>query len=850
MKANNRRRRVIVFSLAAFLAVTVITIALIFLNYYGVFDEKPEVTVRPLNVYTETLRAATDQDYRPFSYIEDGEYAGLDVELIAEAANRLEMNLELTLLDWNDAQAGLLDGTYDVILNMESSAALKDERLIGTIPTDEKQYVVYGRDRIRHVGELYGMRVAAYNRFDELGMDVITGYSYPEMFEKLLTGELDYVICPIQIGDYFLEKIHAENTIVSSYQISYMYGCMALKAEDAELCRRLNEVIKTLQTEGFVEKLDSKWVTSRYGINSVKDVLDRSPAIVVLLVLAAQIFFFGAVYVAVTASDSRKQKAYAAELQKNIDIINRQNGELKTANEKAEAASRAKSDFLSSMSHDIRTPMNAIIGMTEIAVSHIDDRERVLDCLRKITSSGRHLLGLINDILDMAKIESGKMTLHPEDISLQAAMETVCGIARVQIREKRQHFDISISHILCDSVKCDSLRLSQILLNLLSNAVKYTPEEGSVRIGMVQEPSPKGDGFVRTRFTVSDTGIGMSPEFLTTIFDAFTREDEKRVQKAQGTGLGMAITRNIVDAMGGTIEVESAPDAGSTFRVVLDLPRGAENTTEMRLPPWRILIVDDNEDLCVTASESLESLGARPEWCTDGRTAVEKVLDAHQRGEDFFAILVDYRMPGMSGIETVKRIREIPGNETPVELISACDPSDLGEDADAAGVSGFIPKPLFRSTLYQELIRLAPEADTPPAPVREPEEKVLEGMHILVAEDNEINAEIALMILEENGASAEHAEDGARAVEMFAQSAPGFYTAVLMDLRMPNMNGLEAAAAIRALPREDAASIPIIAMTADAFEEDARRCLEAGMNAHLAKPVNVDQLKKTLLKYV
>ncbi len=849
MKSKIRLNKVPLFFFIAFLIISLTSVALIILHYHGVFETEPVITVRPDNTYTETLHVATDQDYKPFSYIENGEYAGLDVELIAEVANRMKMNLDLTLMDWNDAQAGLMDGTYDIILNMESNAILKDDSIIGTIPTDEKQYVVYGKDTVSHVGELYGMRVAAYNKFDELGMSVITGYSYQEMFEKLLADELDYVICPIQIGDSFLQKLHAEKIIVPSYQVSYMYGCMALKASDTELCRELNDVIKVLQTEGVIENLDRKWVSSRYGITTVKDVLDNHPSIIVLMIIALQLIVIGGIFVVFTASDSRKQKAYAEELQKNIDIINRQNEDLKIANEKAEAASIAKSNFLSNMSHDIRTPMNAIIGMTEIAIKHIDDRSRVLDCLRKITNSGQHLLGLINDVLDMAKIESGKMTLHEEDVSLREAMDTICGITRVQITEKAQHFDVSISNILCDKVSCDSLRLNQVLLNLLSNAIKYTPEEGFIHVRLWQEPSPKGDDYVLTHFSVSDTGMGMSPEYLETIFDAFTREDAKRVQQTQGTGLGMAITKSIVDAMGGTIDVESELNKGSTFLVTLDLCRGEETDAELQLPPWNILVVDDNEELCLTAAESLEALGTRPQWCTSGEAALEKVIDAHRRGEDFFAILVDYRMPGMSGIETVKKIREILGAETPIEMISAYDRSEIEEDAKAAGISGFIAKPLFASTLYHELCQFAPVSAELSAAQPE-DEDVLKGMHILLAEDNDINAEIALMILEEYGAEADRAEDGTQAVALFEQSAPGFYSVILMDLRMPNMNGLEATAAIRAMQREDAASIPIIAMTADAFAEDAQKCLDAGMNAHLAKPIDVEQLKRTLAKYM
>ncbi len=533
-----------------------------------------------------------------------------------------------------------------------------------------------------------------------------------------------------------------------------------------------------------------------------------------------------------------------------VNELEEKNVALNEALRVAKEANAAKTSFLSNMSHDIRTPMNAIIGMTEIAVDYIDDKTRVMDCLHKIKLSGKHLLGLINDVLDMAKIESGKMTLHMDQISLRDTMDTICGITRVQIKEKAQHFDIFIRSILCENVYCDNLRLNQVLLNLLSNAIKFTQEDGSIFVRLWQEESPRGEDLVRTHFSITDTGIGMNPEFIETIFDAFTREDVKRVQKTQGTGLGMAITKRIVDSMSGAIEVESEPGKGSTFHIILDLRRAPDTEKELQLPPWNILVVDDNEELCVTASESLKALGATPQWCTDGESALQRAVEAHERGEDFFAILVDYRMPGTNGVETAKQIRDALGEETPIELISAYDWSEIREEADREGLTGFIPKPLFRSTLYHELCALAPDADVSAAASVRPEALDLEGMHILLAEDNDINAEIATIILAENGATVDRAEEGGRALEMFSQSEPGTYKAILMDLRMPHMDGLEATMAIRALGRPDAATIPIIAMTADAFAEDAQKCLAAGMNAHLAKPVDIDQLKKTLIRYM
>ncbi len=547
----------------------------------------------------------------------------------------------------------------------------------------------------------------------------------------------------------------------------------------------------------------------------------------------------------------RNRNIFRSHETRYIEELERKNIELDEALRSANEANEAKTTFLSNMSHDIRTPMNAIIGMTEIATNHIDDKSRVQDCLHKITISGQHLLGLINDVLDMAKIESGKMTLQMESVSLQDTMDTICGITRVQIKEKAQHFDIIIKNILCENVYCDSLRLNQVLLNLLSNAIKYTPEDGSICLRLWQEPSPKGDDYVLTHISVSDNGIGMSPEFISTIFEAFTREDARRVQKTQGTGLGMAITKSIIDSFGGTIDVQSELEKGSSFHIALDLRRSADTCQKMQLPPWNILVVDDNEEYCRTLSELLESLGVKPQWCTDGNSALEKVTDAHRRGEDFFAILVDCRMPGLSGIDTAKKIRDILGDKTQIKMISAYDWSELEEEeAKTASISGFMSKPLFRSTLYHELSRFAPETVELPAEQSQSEDLNLKGTRLLLAEDNDINAEIAMVILEELGIETERAEDGVQAVELFGKSEPGYYNAILMDLRMPHMNGLEGTVAIRAMKREDAAKIPIIAMTADAFAEDAKKCLDAGMNAHLAKPIDTEQLKKTLAKYI
>ena len=521
-----------------------------------------------------------------------------------------------------------------------------------------------------------------------------------------------------------------------------------------------------------------------------------------------------------------------------------QMAELDKTKQKAEHANRAKSEFLSNMSHDIRTPMNAIVGMTAIATKNIDKPDQVKDCLRKITLSSRHLLGLINDVLDMSKIESGKLTLDMELISLREVMDGIVSIVQPQISAKKQVFDIFIQDIREERVYCDGVRLNQVLINLLSNALKFTPAGGQIHVTLSQEPSPKGEGYIRTHFLVEDTGIGMSPEFQSRIFESFVREDNKRVHKIEGSGLGMAITKYIVDAMDGTIEVQSELNKGSQFHVTLDLERFEEREEEMLLPAWDIRVVDDDERLCISAADALQEIGLRADWTLDGSSAIEMAERRHAEARDYHIVLLDWQMPGMDGIETARRMREKIGEDVPILIISAYDWGSIEAEARAAGVSGFLSKPLFKSTLYYGLSRFKEGAEAKNEADQEAGADYT-GRRLLVAEDNELNWEIARELLAPYGFELTWAENGRICLEKFQASEPGWYDAVLMDLRMPMMDGYEATRAIRACDRPDA-DIPIIAMTADAFSEDIQRCIQCGMNAHAAKPLDMRELLRTL----
>ncbi|MCD7884346.1 MAG: response regulator [Lachnospiraceae bacterium] len=521
--------------------------------------------------------------------------------------------------------------------------------------------------------------------------------------------------------------------------------------------------------------------------------------------------------------------------------------DLEAARKEAIHANNAKSEFLSSMSHDIRTPMNAIMGMTEIALNNQQDSMKVADCLQKIKLSGRHLLGLINDVLDMSKIESGKMELRMTHVSLRELMDDIVNIVQPQIRAKNQEFDIYIQKILSEELICDATRLSQVLMNLLSNALKFTPEGGRIDVYISQETSNVGENYVRTLFTVADNGIGMSKEFQETIYDTFTRENSDRAGKTEGTGLGMAITKAIVDQFGGTIELESSPGCGSRFRVTLDFEK-ADQIVDMKLPPWKILVVDDNKVLCTSASENLIELGADAEWTLDGQDAVRMIETRHDNREDYQFALIDWKMPGMDGIETIRQIRSRVGSNIPIFLISAYDWSDIEEEVRSDQITGFISKPLFKSTLYETLSQYADDIEH--KTTRKAEEPVtFAGKRILIAEDIDINWEVAEEILKSLGFETLRAANGRECVDMFAQSAVGYYDAILMDIQMPVLNGYEATKQIRALDRADH-TLPIMAMTANAFSNDVQECLDCGMNGHIAKPLDVKEMISVLNKFL
>ena len=523
----------------------------------------------------------------------------------------------------------------------------------------------------------------------------------------------------------------------------------------------------------------------------------------------------------------------------NLAIMLNLNRQLKVAAEAADRANHAKTDFLSTMSHDIRTPMNAIIGLTTIAGKNADDSAAVRENLKKINLASNHLLTLINDILDISKVESGKLNLSPVTFSIVECADNLVNMSNPMVKEKNIDFNFRVSQFEHEYLYADQLRLNQIYINLLSNAIKYTEPGGKVNVEMREEPGAT-EKTVRITYIVADTGMGMTPEFMAKMYSPFSRQTDSRVNKIQGTGLGLAITKQMIDLMHGTIDCQSEVGKGTTFTIVLELPIADKLIDEMMLPSMRVLLADDDDVLLETGKEALTAIGVTADTVQSGTEAVRAVSERN----DYRVVILDWKMPDMDGIEAARQIRAKLGEDVPILMISAYDWSDMEEEAKAVGINGFISKPLFRSKLYNKLNELL--GNEKAQSEEDDDASDIAGMRILIAEDNDVNWEIISTLLEMLDVETERAENGQQAVERIGKAHQGDFDLIFMDIQMPVMNGLEAAKAIRGLNDPWASEIPIIAMTADAFSENVAECMAVGMNGHIAKPVDMKRVVKEI----
>ena len=780
-----------------------------------------------------------------------GEFTGVITDYIQFAADCLgNQELEFQLVGYDSKEAeldALKSGEIDMIFHCDQNPNLAEEYHFACTNTTWTSNLMAVTNK-QHFNENNVNRIAVPQ--NKLSLKKYLAFYYPQ-WEIVDCDTQEDAARLVKDGqaDCFVTGISSENKYSKKYSfysvplVNPVRSCFAVNSGNRSLLSILNKTIKAMPVNMLagalaMYKSSARKVTLSDFIkdNFFKVMLISSIAVAVVLLTILMLL-----------QKARKAEAAARKAASDTQELN---AKLQVAVEKAESANRAKSTFLSNMSHDIRTPMNAIIGFTTLALSNIDDTDRVKDYLAKTLASSNHLLSLINDVLDMSRIESGKIHLEEVEVNLSDVLHDLKTIVSGQIYAKQLELYMDAIDVTDEDVYCDKTRLNQILLNLLSNAIKFTPAGGTVSV-RVRQLAGKVRGCGQYEFRIKDNGIGMSQEFAQKIFEPFERERTSTVSRIQGTGLGMAITKNIVDMMGGTIEVQTAQGKGTEFTVCVPMraqteQRPVEKITE--LEGLKALVVDDDFNTCDSVTKMLVKVGMRAEWTLSGKEAVLRARQSIEMSDVYHAYIIDWRLPDMNGIEVTRQIRSLH-DDTPIIILTAYDWSDIEVEAKAAGVTAFCAKPMFMSDLRETLMSALGQKPADAVQGLLPEKNAdFKGKYILLVEDNELNREIAQEILREYGFLVDSAENGAVAVEKVSTAAPGSYDLVLMDVQMPIMDGYTATRKIRALDDPARAKLPILAMTANAFDEDRRNALESGMNGFLSKPIVIDDLVQELRK--
>ena len=780
-----------------------------------------------------------------------GEFTGVITDYIQFAADCLgNQELEFQLVGYDSKEAeldALKSGEIDMIFHCDQNPNLAEEYHFACTNTTWTSNLMAVTNK-QHFNENNVNRIAVPQ--NKLSLKKYLAFYYPQ-WEIVDCDTQEDAARLVKDGqaDCFVTGISSENKYSKKYSfysvplVNPVRSCFAVNSGNRSLLSILNKTIKAMPVNMLagalaMYKSSARKVTLSDFIkdNFFKVMLISSIAVAVVLLTILMLL-----------QKARKAEAAARKAASDTQELN---AKLQVAVEKAETANRAKSTFLSNMSHDIRTPMNAIIGFTTLAISNIDDKDRVKDYLAKTLASSNHLLSLINDVLDMSRIESGKIHLEEVEVNLSDVLHDLKTIVSGQIYAKQLELYMDAMDVTDEDVYCDKTRLNQILLNLLSNAIKFTPAGGTVSV-RVRQLAGKVHGCGQYEFRIKDNGIGMSQEFAQKIFEPFERERTSTVSRIQGTGLGMAITKNIVDMMGGTIEVQTAQGKGTEFTVCVPMraqteQRPVEKITE--LEGLKALVVDDDFNTCDSVTKMLVKVGMRAEWTLSGKEAVLRARQSIEMSDVYHAYIIDWRLPDMNGIEVTRQIRSLH-DDTPIIILTAYDWSDIEVEAKAAGVTAFCSKPMFMSDLRETLMSALGQKPADAVQRLLPEKNAdFKGKHILLVEDNELNREIAQEILQEYGFLVDSAENGAVAVEKVSTAAPGSYDLVLMDVQMPIMDGYTATRKIRALDDPARAKLPILAMTANAFDEDRRNALESGMNGFLSKPIVIGDLVQELHK--
>ena len=780
-----------------------------------------------------------------------GEFTGVITDYIQFAADCLgNQELEFQLVGYDSKEAeldALKSGEIDMIFHCDQNPNLAEEYHFACTNTTWTSNLMAVTNK-QHFNENNVNRIAVPQ--NKLSLKKYLAFYYPQ-WEIVDCDTQEDAARLVKDGqaDCFVTGISSENKYSKKYSfysvplVNPVRSCFAVNSGNRSLLSILNKTIKAMPVNMLagalaMYKSSARKVTLSDFIkdNFFKVMLISSIAVAVVLLTILMLL-----------QKARKAEAAARKAASDTQELN---AKLQVAVEKAESANRAKSTFLSNMSHDIRTPMNAIIGFTTLAISNIDDKNRVKDYLSKTLASSNHLLSLINDVLDMSRIESGKIHLEEVEVNLSDVLHDLKTIVSGQIYAKQLELYMDVMDVTDEDVYCDKTRLNQILLNLLSNAIKFTPAGGTVSV-RVRQLAGKVHGCGQYEFRIKDNGIGMSQEFAQKIFEPFERERTSTVSRIQGTGLGMAITKNIVDMMGGTIEVQTAQGKGTEFTVCVPMraqteQRPVEKITE--LEGLKALVVDDDFNTCDSVTKMLVKVGMHAEWTLSGKEAVLRARQSIEMSDVYHAYIIDWRLPDMNGIEVTRQIRSLH-DDTPIIILTAYDWSDIEVEAKAAGVTAFCSKPMFLSDLRETLMSALGQKPADAVQRLLPEKNAdFKGKHILLVEDNELNREIAQEILREYGFLVDSAENGAVAVEKVSTAAPGSYDLVLMDVQMPIMDGYTATRKIRALDDPARAKLPILAMTANAFDEDRRNALESGMNGFLSKPIVIGDLVQELHK--
>ena len=780
-----------------------------------------------------------------------GEFTGVITDYIQFAADCLgNQELEFQLVGYDSKEAeldALKSGEIDMIFHCDQNPNLAEEYHFACTNTTWTSNLMAVTNK-QHFNENNVNRIAVPQ--NKLSLKKYLAFYYPQ-WEIVDCDTQEDAARLVKDGqaDCFVTGISSENKYSKKYSfysvplVNPVRSCFAVNSGNRSLLSILNKTIKAMPVNMLagalaMYKSSARKVTLSDFIkdNFFKVMLISSIAVAVVLLTILMLL-----------QKARKAEAAARKAASDTQELN---AKLQVAVEKAESANRAKSTFLSNMSHDIRTPMNAIIGFTTLAISNIDDKDRVKDYLTKTLASSNHLLSLINDVLDMSRIESGKIHLEEVEVNLSDVLHDLKTIVSGQIYAKQLELYMDAMDVTDEDVYCDKTRLNQVLLNLLSNAIKFTPAGGTVSV-RVRQLAGAVRGCGQYEFRVKDNGIGMSQEFAKKIFEPFERERTSTVSRIQGTGLGMAITKNIVDMMGGTIEVQTAQGKGTEFTVCVPMraqteQRLVEKITE--LEGLKALVVDDDFNTCDSVTKMLVKVGMRAEWTLSGKEAVLRARQSIEMSDVYHAYIIDWRLPDMNGIEVTRQIRSLH-DDTPIIILTAYDWSDIEVEAKAAGVTAFCSKPMFMSDLRETLMSALGQKPADAVQRLLPEKNAdFKGKHILLVEDNELNREIAQEILQEYGFLVDSAENGAVAVEKVSTAAPGSYDLVLMDVQMPIMDGYTATRKIRALDDPARAKLPILAMTANAFDEDRRNALESGMNGFLSKPIVIGDLVQELHK--